>query len=401
MRIERLRVQNFRSFREIDIQLPAWGAVVGANASGKSNFVQVFRFLRDVVSEGFENAISLQGGVDYLRNMRIGAHMPLQVELSAIVPLPSSESRPPVEARLDYSLEIRFAKRGRQYKVAREECRLEPVDPHPDASLLALHGVRRENTIKWLHLPKVVRGFRSGTPLSSKEPIPADTSILRIYWGFLQVLWGRTSPLVEIYDFDPKLMKRAVPLGGRAVLEEDGSNLPVVLREILSHKETRHELLTLLGRFLPFVSNMGVQNMVDRSVLLQLYERYLPDQPIPSMLLSDGTVQLVALIVALWVAPASRRSVVIAEEPDRNLHPHLIEQLVALFREISDRRQILFTTHNPEVVRHTPVENLLLVSRDKEGFSVISRPASNEQVQHFLKGEMGLDELFVENLLGA
>jgi predicted ATP-dependent endonuclease of OLD family len=87
MRIERLRVQNFRSFREIDIQLPAWGAVVGANASGKSNFVQVFRFLRDVVSEGFENAISLQGGVDYLRNMRIGAHMPLQVELSAIVPL--------------------------------------------------------------------------------------------------------------------------------------------------------------------------------------------------------------------------------------------------------------------------------------------------------------------------
>jgi predicted ATPase len=174
-----------------------------------------------------------------------------------------------------------------------------------------------------------------------------------------------------------------------------------VLREILSHKETRHELLTLLGRFLPFVSHMGVQNMVDRSVLLQLYERYLPDQPIPSMLLSDGTVQLVALIVALWVAPASRRSVVIVEEPDRNLHPHLIEQLVALFREISDRRQILFTTHNPEVVRHTPVENLLLVSRDKEGFSVISRPASNEQVQHFLKGEMGLDELFVENLLGA
>jgi len=54
MSIQRLYVQNFRSFRQIDLALPDFSVLVGANAAGKSNFVQIFRFLRDVAREGFE-----------------------------------------------------------------------------------------------------------------------------------------------------------------------------------------------------------------------------------------------------------------------------------------------------------------------------------------------------------
>lgn len=60
--IERLRLRNFRSFKDVDIELRPLNIVVGANASGKTNLVQAFRFLRDLAQHGLENAVSLQGG---------------------------------------------------------------------------------------------------------------------------------------------------------------------------------------------------------------------------------------------------------------------------------------------------------------------------------------------------
>jgi hypothetical protein len=52
------------------------------------------------------------------------------------------------------------------------------------------------------------------------------------------------------------------------------------------------------------------------------------------------------------------------------------------------------------VVKHASIENLLLISRDNEGFSIISRPADKEEVRTFLENEIGIEELYVQNLLG-
>jgi predicted ATPase len=70
-----------------------------------------------------------------------------------------------------------------------------------------------------------------------------------------------------------------------------------------------------------------------------------------------------------------------------------------MMKDASKGKQIIVTTHNPEVVRHADIRDVLLVSRDGEGFSAISRPSENKGVQVFLQNEMGLEELFVENLL--
>jgi len=69
MRLTRVRALNFKSFTQLDIRLDNLNVLIGANASGKSNFVQVFAFVRDIVESGLENAISIQGGAQYLRNM--------------------------------------------------------------------------------------------------------------------------------------------------------------------------------------------------------------------------------------------------------------------------------------------------------------------------------------------
>ena len=81
--IKRIKATNFKSFENLDIELGKFNVLIGANASGKSNFVSIFKFLRDIVTSGLDNAISMQGGIEYLRNMNIGASKDLSIKISS------------------------------------------------------------------------------------------------------------------------------------------------------------------------------------------------------------------------------------------------------------------------------------------------------------------------------
>lgn len=63
MKIVKIRISNYRNFDDLSVCLNDFNLLVGANASGKSNFVQAFQFLRDIANYGLEDAISRQGGV--------------------------------------------------------------------------------------------------------------------------------------------------------------------------------------------------------------------------------------------------------------------------------------------------------------------------------------------------
>ncbi len=49
MAIKRIRVRNFKSFKDLEVELGKFNLLIGANASGKSNFIRIFEFLRDIV----------------------------------------------------------------------------------------------------------------------------------------------------------------------------------------------------------------------------------------------------------------------------------------------------------------------------------------------------------------
>jgi predicted ATPase len=71
-----------------------------------------------------------------------------------------------------------------------------------------------------------------------------------------------------------------------------------------------------------------------------------------------------------------------------------------MMKEASEKKQVMITTHSTEVVKHAAVDDLLLISRDSEGYSIISRPGDKEEVRTFLANEIGIEDLYVQNLLG-
>ncbi|MCX7000502.1 MAG: AAA family ATPase [Candidatus Sumerlaeota bacterium] len=415
MKFKRIRVTNFKSFREIDIELGNLNIVIGANASGKSNFVQIFRFLKDIVKQGLNNAISLQGGSDLFRNINIGTNNVFSLLTVYEPEIKFKPGRLKKEYNINnskYEFTINFNKRGKGFSVGQEQHETEfnvveyemikgRLGKKSNLGSFRLEIIRNKDYFTSelnpetavLEKEDIISPFLKDLKISNKELFIKVHPLIRVIPPF-EWLFGN----IPIYDFDPKLPKKAVPLTGSSELEEDGNNLALALKGIIENKDEKRKFTHLLQDLLPFVDSMGFGNIMDRSLFFKLKETYNKNKYLPSFFLSDGTINITALILALYF---EEKPMIIIEEPERNLHPNLISKLVGMFKEVSEKKQIIVTTQNPELVRHAGIENLLLVSRDKDGFSVITRPADNEQVKVFLENEIGIDELYVKDLLGV
>lgn len=423
MFIKRLEVQNFKSFDHLEVELNDLNILVGANASGKSNFIQIFEFLRNISRYGLRDAISMEGGVEYLRNMSIGnrksSYFKLVYDSNFRQIIEHNDSL--IGVQLDeavYEFELQFHKRGKGFSIHKDRLELryefvkleETNNEVRELDVIGqgniLYSVSREKLRITSNLPKSIPiSIEELSPLSSipssRANLPKKSLFFETpYFGLTQH-WPYINDFsdgIAIYNFEPKLSQMSVPITGKTELEENGSNLSIVLREILADKEKKRKFLNLTGDLLPFVDDYKVQPQTDKSLLFTLREKYEESAYLPAFLLSDGTVNLTALIIALFF---EQKRLVILEEPERTIHPKLISRFVQLLTEVATDKQIIITTHNPEIVRHASVNDLLLISRNKDGFSEISRPIEEESVNIFLSNEIGIEDLYVQDLLGV
>jgi len=417
MSIKRIEAKNFKSFKELKIDLGKFNVVIGANASGKSNFVHIFKFLRDAKNSGLDNAISMQGGVEYLRNMNIGASEPLSIKVvsdkefgwlgrrtkTGLIGIRTYETI--------YEFALRFNKRGSGFRIVKDELiqkckfirlerkerKIEEKEILGEGEIIVSRGNGRVKPD--LNIPPKVPLKKEDIfpPFLREEKLPKHTLLLETPYFFISPLEDIFSE-TSIYDFDPKLPKKATPITGKAELEEDGSNLSIILKNITENREKRRKLFNLVKDLLPFVEDVDVEKFADKSLLFKLKESYFKTQYLPASLISDGTINMTALIVALYF---EKKPFIIIEEPERNIHPSLISKVVEMMKDASktQEKQIVVTTHNPEFVKYAGLENILLVSRNEEGFSTVSRPADKEEVRTFLKNNIGIEELYIQNLL--
>lgn len=427
--IKKLSATNFRSFERLEVEFGAFNVLIGPNASGKSNLVQCLKFLRDVAGEGLDNAVSMQGGAEYMRNVNLSGADKLSIQatfdqrIHIVIGADSDRATSgptAIEAVADgttYDLAMRLTNDGRDFEVVDESisfsCQFYALHNLRSAFMSQIAGRSSESlgsgriTVSRsegelaldFDSPEEIRDTIRAylRPLIKGHNVsPRDSIIEQLFLHTYPSVW-RFFDGIATYDFDPRLAKRAVQLNGRKTLEEDGSNLAIVLRDILEDEDRSREFSNLIRDLMPFVSDLGVERFVDRSLLFNLREGY-SNHPFPAFLLSDGTVGVASLITALYFED---NPVVIVEEPERNIHPHLISRVVEMLREASQKKQVIVTTHSPQVVESAGLDNILLVSRDREGYSRVTRPAERRDIQVFLEHEIGLQELFTQNLLGA
>lgn len=423
MAIKKIIVSNFKSFDKVDVDLGKFSVLIGANASGKSNFIQIFKFMRDLTSFGLDNAISMQGGLQYLVNTNIGSSQEFSIE---VICDSVEEYEPPLFSsrklmigyavfEATYKFALNLAKTQKSFEITEDKlsfrCKFYNFVRHGRS--LTKKEELGEGEISLLRIagnPDLQLKQPKGLKIKEDElfPVFVARNLLReSKLGYRNLLIEYPSSFyigremksslqnISIYDFDPRLSKKPQTITGRAGLEEDGRNLAIVVNNLLKSGVKKRKLYNLMGELLPFASELKTEKFAD-TILFKLREKYSGNQFFPSFLISDGTINLTALIIALYFED---RALTVIEEPERNIHPYLISKVVDMMREASEKTQIITTTHNPEVVKHVDPKEILLVSRTREGYSRISKPAEKEEIRIFLENEMGIEELYVENLL--
>ncbi len=404
--LSRLKISNYKSFKQLKLSLQQLNILIGANAAGKSNFTGIFRFLRDLSKEGLENAIYLQGGPHYFRNIYTPQKTPftIEVELEHLVKLFDLHNRVTLQTQVVvYHLNIDFSSNNDSYSVLSEKLSFKKLQKNSSSTVTAVSGqiviTCKKGHLSVKHSVKPDTGFDPEKLLMFKSldysPLRAtlleNASILTIY-PTLSHLFST----IAVYDFDPKLPKLAIPLAGKKELEENGRNLALILRSLHENPEKQNEFLGFTQVLLPYIERIETVKLGDEQLYLQSVESGKPGKAIPGSFLSDGTINITAIILALYF---EKKSLLIIEEPERNIHPYLMAGLIHLIKDASEQKQIIITTHHPEIVKHACLHELLLVSRDSDDFSTISNPSENDEVKTFLKNEVGIEELYIQNLL--
>ena len=429
MAIRRLKVSNFRSFNELDVELGDFNVLIGANASGKSNFVDVFRFLRDIRKEGLRSAVALQGGWGYVQNLQLGTSRSLSIDLTDDQSIDytvtwENEGETAVYIRvneMNYGFSLDASPRDgmshrnnwhiQRDRIARSfsAYRQDPDSYIAKAGELLGEGVF---STQWDNGrlvpefdvdPQIKEPFLQNAAFISIDPAWFPPSALLMESRFFpHLLSGKPVPpfgtinQVGIYRIDANALRHGRHVRAPAALTEDATNLAPILDRILSEKHHRKKLLNLVRFLLPFIDDIGVQDLTDESLLLYVREAFTGRIKIYGGLMSEGTIAAIALVIVLYF---EENPLVIFEDPDRGVHPKLMSRIVEMMKEVSQEKQIIVTTHHPEMVRYAGVENLLLVTRDENGFSQISRPADKTMVKRFLESDIGIDDLYVDNLL--
>jgi len=86
------------------------------------------------------------------------------------------------------------------------------------------------------------------------------------------------------------------------------------------------------------LDELDVEKFADKSLLFKLREIYAKKQYLPASLISDGTINITALIIALYF---EKKPLTIIEEPERNIHPYLISKVVEMMKDASQKSRLL------------------------------------------------------------
>ncbi|MCC7446166.1 MAG: AAA family ATPase [Anaerolineae bacterium] len=340
MQFTHIRLENWRNFARVDVDLERRVFLVGANASGKSNFLDVFRFLRDVVSVGggFQEAVRRRGGVSILRCLAARAYSDIAVQVHI-----GDDDNPII-----WEYELRFnqdRQRRPVIKVERVKQNGEIILDRPDdldekdperltqtyleqvyANQESREVAKFFSSIRYLHIvPQLVREPERSVGRTN-DPFGGD---------FLE----------QIASTPEKTQK--------ARLRRIQDALKIAVPQLMELELWRDDRGTphLRGRYKNW-----------RSQGAWLYE----DQ------LSDGTLRLMGLLWA--IDEKAGAGPLLLEEPELSLHPAVIRVIPQMFARVQNRskRQIIVSTHSAELLQDTGIDprEVMLLQPGSEGTSI-------------------------------
>lgn len=349
----RLKLRNWRNFRDVDVELHPRTYLIGANASGKSNLLDVFRFLRTVAQTeggGLQKALKERGGMSKLRSLHARSNPEVGIEVHL------SDSPNTEVPRWRYVLAFKSEGRGQQRVLITREvvekdgreiiARPLPEDVDDTARRTQTHLEQINNNAEFRELAD----FFSATTYLHLVP-----QLLK----FGEEISGR---IVENDPFGQGLLQRIARTSSRtqlARLRRIKEALSVAVPQF-SELQFRKDEVT------------GAPHLEARFKHWREHGAWQREEQF-----SDGTLRLIGLLWALQEGDG----VLLLEEPELSLNDAIVEYIPLMIDRVLGRkkgRQVLVTTHSDNLIAAVPDPSSVLLLEPGENGTTVRPPDSEE-----------------------
>lgn len=342
--VTKVTLKNYRSIAACEVTPGSLMFLVGPNGSGKSNFLDAFRFVAESLRTSVDQAIRRRGGINQVRRLSTGhpTHFGMRFELKLSVGLAS------------YAFDIGAAPDG-GFVIRRESC-------HVGRHKFEREGVEDPT---WTLLSTPPRVLADRFLLVSVSGTPE----FRPVFDFLSKM--------EVYNLNPEVIREPQPPDAGDVLLRDGANAASSLSRLqLRDSQSMARVVEYLHAIVPGIANAARKPIGSRETIefTQSVEGAEHPWRFDASNMSDGTLRALGVLIALYQGFNDQHvSLIGIEEPEVALHPGAAGALRDALLEASLRRQVVVTSHSPELLDSPDVTDQQIVSVESvRGKTVIS-----------------------------
>ena len=344
MYISRIKLYNWKNFHDCEVVLSERCFIVGANATGKSNFLDVIRFMRDIVKQGggLQAAVALRGGLKKIRCLAARQRTEVRIDLDICE---NGQSSP----KWRYSLELSNKGGGIQkpYPLVNREI---AYNYYTNKTVLDRKYSSQEEdseTLKFTHLeqPTANAEFRE------IKDVFQTTEYLNVIPQFVR-------------DADSVMLPSGM---------EDYFGRNFMERLSLLNTATRNKYLKIINEVLliavPQLENLSF--MKDEKGVPHIEAKYnhwrAKGSKQNEKMFSDGTIRLIGFLFAML----DGSGIILLEEPETNLHTAIIEAIPEFVAKVqrNKKRQVIITTHSYEILSNPGIraDELVILRPTSEG----------------------------------
>jgi predicted ATPase len=228
--------------------------------------------------------------------------------------------------------------------------------------------------------------FPLGRTRSALANVPADQSSFPVSLWFREMIESG----VQNFILDSQVIRQPSPPGLGLRFQTDGSNLPWVIHELSKDKKRYAAWVDHIRTALEDVRDIRtIEREEDRHRYLVI--EYVNGASVPSWLVSDGTLRLLALTIPAYLKDMG--GVFLIEEPENGIHPKAMETVIQSLTSIY-HGQVLIATHSPVVINQLDASQVLCFAKDSEGATDIVAGNFHPRLTEWKKGEPDLGTLF-------
>lgn len=370
MQIENIEIRNYRLFRLAELKnLPHLTIVVGANGSGKSTLFDVFSFLKDALAQNVGVAVARRGGFRELVSR--GEKGPIGITVKfresggrlATYQLDIGEDggRPVVDREI---LKFRRGQRGQPWHFV--DFSRGKGTAITNESVYGQEGVEAERKEYALDEPGVLA--IKGLGQFKEFRVVSEFRSLIENWHISDFHIGDARPSAEA--------------GYAEHLSTRGDNIAQVAQYLYESYPDRFEkVLEAMKDRVPGVSKVEAKPTEDGRLVLRFQDGSFKD-PFIARYVSDGTIKMFAYLVLLY--DPKPHPLLAVEEPENQLYPELLYELIEEFRDYARRGgQVFVSTHSPDFLNGAQLEEIYWLVK-KNGFAEIRRASESELLRNLV-----------------